>query len=515
MARSGQASGSVHGFSGGLPCLAVPDVAQAVGYYQRFLGFRLVGTAADPPAAVVERDGSALLLRRREPGEPGRSPGDRDHPQWDAVVAVLDFDATLADLAVRAVSLQSPVVAHPLLGRTFTIEDRFGNLLCVAQAPDRPGAALRRRARQAGLRLRSARFARAALAELRPHQERFRRFYATLADQRDAFYMFFTGGLLHWAVKAASYVPPEINLVYLGAELSPEELDWISANVDRPFHYIDLSINDWPVWDFLLQTSETNFGWLDIDCLVLNPAIFGELTTLTPDTAMNCTWSYDSGYGFPFANTYLAFVNVDAVRAVRARGLPVWGRPHDWLGGDRSEQAGKRCFYRVPTEREARAMLRVAPPDPRGRPTPPGSMTFFDTTTVFQILAREAGYGANLVRCLDSPMLAAVAPGGQPSVRPAEMSDELIHVGGISYYREHFHDPAVRTLYLAADHLTLTENDTLPHRYTRLRESVAGELRAFGIDPLSSPAILRQYLCGIGGMSDVGADRVLSRAVLG
>ena len=494
---------------GGMPCLSVPDVDSAVGYYERFLGFQVVDRIADPPAAVVERDGSAILLRRTEPGEPPRNPGDREYPAWDAVVPVLDFDLTFEDLAVRAVSLQSPVVEHPLLGRTFTIEDRFGHLLCFTQAPDRIGAGARRAARSARLRLRSARFARAATAELRPHLDEFRAFYSRLEDKRDVFYTFFTGGLLHWALKAASFVPPDVNLVFLGAELSTEEREWIATNVDRPFHYIDLPVNDWPVWDFLLSASDENFGWLDIDCFVLDPGVFHDLAKVSPDTAMNCTWSYDSGYGFRFANTYLAFVNAAAVRALRSRGLPVWARPHDWLGGDRSEQAGKRCFYRIPSARERRVMLQVAPADARGRPRPPGAMPFFDTMTVFQILAQSLGFGANLVRDLDSPMLSAVKPGEQPSVAPADMSDELIHVGGISYYREHFHDPAVRTLYLAADYTTLTATENLPSRYQELREAVAAELRAFGVEPEASGEILHRYLCDVGGLSPAAADKAV------
>ncbi|MGH3994452.1 MAG: VOC family protein, partial [Pseudonocardiaceae bacterium] len=263
------------------------DVDSAVGYYERFLGFRVRERIADPPAAVVERDGSAIMFRRREPNEPARSPGDREYPAWDAIVPVLDFDLTFEDLAVRAVSLQSPVVEHPLLGRTFTIEDRFGYLLCFAQAPGQAGAAIRRRANSARLRLRSARFARAATAELRPQLEEFKAFYARLEDKRDVFYTFFTGGLLHWALKAASFVPADVNLVFLGAELSAEEREWIAANVDRPFHYIDLPVNDWPVWDFLLEASDTNFGWLDIDCFVLIPDVFRDLAKVPPVVALN------------------------------------------------------------------------------------------------------------------------------------------------------------------------------------------------------------------------------------
>ncbi|MGH3995524.1 MAG: hypothetical protein ACRDSN_24040, partial [Pseudonocardiaceae bacterium] len=110
---------------------------------------------------------------------------------------------------------------------------------------------------------------------------------------------------------------------------------------------------------------------------------------------------------------------------------------------------------------------------------------------------------------LDSPMLSAVKPGEQPSVDPADMSDELIHVGGISYYREHFHDPAVRTLYLAADYTTLTATANLPSRYRELQRVIEDELRAFGVEPESSGEILHRFLCGVGGLSPAAADKAV------
>lgn len=503
-------SRSPRALRGSVPSLAVEDVEAAVAYYERFLGFRLVSLAGDPPSALVQRDDSAVLLRPRHATDAHRNPGDREHPAWDAVIPVRDFVATLEDLSVRAVSIQSPVIEHPVLGQTVTIEDRFGNLLCISQADAGLDARLRRRVAATRSRWRSARFEREAVAELAPHLEAFRAFYNRLDDRRDVFYMFFTGGLLHWAAKAASFVPPEVNLVLLGAELSDEEKEWATTRSGRPFHHIDLPVNDWPVWDFLLTTSDENFGWIDIDCFVLNESVFAELADIAPDVAVNCTWSYDTGFGFPIANTYLAFVNVAAVRAMRAHGLPIWARPHDWLGGDRSEQAGKRCFYRVPTAKEVAVLRRVASSDSRGRPRPPGSMNFFDTLSVFQLEAQALGFRAHLVRELDSPMLGPVGADGKPSVAPAEMSDELIHVGGISYYREHFHDPAVRMLYLAADYTTVAATSGLPAAYRQFADELARELRDLGVAPESAGDILTGYLCGQGGMSDSAAAATLA-----
>jgi catechol 2,3-dioxygenase-like lactoylglutathione lyase family enzyme len=492
----------VRAASRSLPCLAVPDVGPALEYYERHLGFRLVRSAGEPPSALVTRDGASVVLRRRGEADPPRADTIRHDPGFDVVLSVPDLDATFEDLSVQGNAVRSPPAPHPLLGRAFTVQDRYGHLIAFSQAPRTPLSVLRRHVREGVSGVRAARFNRAALAELDVERRRFAAFYEDLDDKRDIFYMFFTGGLVHWAAKAASYVPPSVNLVVIGSNLSAEERSWVTDHLRRPFHHIDLHVNDWPVWDFLLQTNRFGFGWLDIDCLVLEPGIFTELADVPAAASVNHLWSYDSGFGFRVANTYLLFVNVAAVAALRAAGIPVWGRPHDWHGGDRSAQAGKKCHYRVPGRLERRTLLRVVPPDDRGRPRPPGSHAFFDTMSVFQILARTRGFTARPVRDLRNPMLDGVAAGERPSLEPQGMSDELIHVGGISYYQEFFHDPAVRTRYLAADHLVLREwAQRMPDPYRHRLAAVEAELRGHGVEPDAAAAALRDYLGDVGGLS--------------
>jgi hypothetical protein len=495
----------------GLPCLPVDDIPTAVAHYERFLGFETIGHAGDGRAAIVRRDGASILLRERDASDPSRLGEERRLHAWDAVLTASDLDAAFEDLSVRGVSVRSPVMPHPFLGRTFSINDRYGNVLSFVQAPLGPVAAARRRVGQFQARRRSARFFREAVADLQPHLDAFRAFYEQLDNKRDIFYMFFTGGLMHWAVKAASFVPPEVNLVLLGSNLSEAEREWLAKNLPRPLHHIDVHTNDWAVWDFLFDVNRYSFGWLDIDCLVLNGDVFDDLTVLPADASVNCLWSYDSGFDFRVANTYMVFVNAEAIRDLRGRGIPVWARPHDWHGGDRSAQAGKRCFYRIPTRREARTMLQVVPPDDKGRPRPPGSHAFFDTLSIYQILARSIGYRTNQVRDLDNPMLGPVEPGELPAPQPQGMSDELIHVGGISYYHAHFREPATRVRYLAADYVTLAAlAPHLPPEYGDQLHSVGEELRSFGVEPESAADALRDFLQHVGGLSPAGAERALS-----
>jgi hypothetical protein len=501
---------SFPGTTGGIACLPVADVTAALESYQRHFGFSVVSTDTDGSAATLRRGGSTVLLRRADPTEEARGALERDAEAWDAVIRLADFDAAFEELSVRGVLLRRPVEPHPLLERTFVIDDRFGNLLCFCPAPASTRSALTQRLEAARARWQAERFVRAAVTELRPHRAAFQDFYERLDNKRAIFYMFFTGGLLHWAVKAERYVPADVNLVLIGSGLSSEEQAWIRTELNRPFHHVDLPVNDWPVWDFLLTTNRESFGWLDIDCLVLNPDLFHELPNLPADASVNAVWSYDSGYGVRIANTYFVFVNVAAIRALRARGLPVWARPHDWRGGDRSEDGGVRCFYRIPSRRERRLMAQVATLDANGRPDAPGSRSFFDTLSIYQILAHASGFRTNRVRNLENPMLGPVDPGQPPELRPQDMSDEVIHVGGISYYDEHFHNPDVRIRYLEADFLTLQAlAPRLPARYARRRDEVAEELRAHGVDPANAAADLREYLQTAGGLSALAADRVL------
>ena len=85
--------------------------------------------------------------------------------------------------------------------------------------------------------------------------------------------MFFTERLLHWVVNAERHVPRDVNLVLIGSALPDEEQRWLRENLDRPFHNIRLGVDDNTTWEFLFATNRQNFGYLDIDCFVLQPKV--------------------------------------------------------------------------------------------------------------------------------------------------------------------------------------------------------------------------------------------------
>ena len=113
----------------------------------------------------------------------------------------------------------------------------------------------------------SYRFGRAAFqlynfVRLYPHRAAFGRFYEGLDDKRDIFYMAFSSNLLHWVKLTTSFIPDRVNLVLVGWDLSADEIEWVKANVNRPFHHIPLAIDDKTVWEFLFEFNRYNFGWV-------------------------------------------------------------------------------------------------------------------------------------------------------------------------------------------------------------------------------------------------------------
>ncbi len=299
--------------------------------------------------------------------------------------------------------------------------------------------------------------------------------------------MFFTSGLLHWVRQSLRLVPPDINVVLLGSALAPEELDW-ARSFARPFHSIELDVDDKTVWEFLFATNRYNFGWLDIDCFVLNPALFYEMVRLAPDSLGNCVFSFASGRDVDVLLTYFLFLNVEAIRAVTAR-VPVSPCTYTY----HRSRAGRKAAYafaKVLTPEILEILARVIPLDEEGKPHFFSETRYFDTLQVYQVVAQVLGYKLHKVRSL------SWAP-----------SEEAVHIGKASYYRKRWNDPdspQKREAYarlLQTEYLLLTgAGEELPVRYSELRDELARELAERGLS--GEPEEILQNLQGIA--SDVG-----------
>jgi len=496
----------------GVPCLVVDDLPTALRYYRDSLGWHMYGYQPDfapgRSVALVRGHGVTLALRQTGPDD-ATEPAAGPH----AVVLVHVPRRVRYRLDDRGAHLQGLDGLGPNWTDSFGVTDNCGNLIAIGPLPGRVAALDRLVTGPLDDLARRYSERRRARAEA-PHLAAFRAFYNGLASKRDIVYLFFSGRLLHWVVKAASYVPADVNLVLLGSDLPADEVAWLREHVDRPFHHVELRIDDQIAWEFLFTVNRHSFGWLDSDCLVLDDRVWSALTDLDPRTSMNCVWSWDSGYGFPLANTFLLFVNVAAIRAVRAANLGAspYSYDYDWQN---LQVPGRRCYSRRPARRHLDALRGLVPLDPdSGRPATPHGMPYFDTMVMFQLLARSRGYPINRVRELEAF--------GHLRGRPVqdESSDELLHVGGVSKadplagFTGFFHDPATRLRYLIAESVVLAEvADRLPEYYRDRRERVTAALAEQGLSPTAAVELIRAEMVEQRGMSLRGVDAVLGRRV--
>jgi hypothetical protein len=482
----------------------VRELTEATEYYGRVLGF--VGAVPiGTTSALVRGHGVALHLQEAPDGD-GEVRVDRAGP--DAVILVDHPERVRRRWDDAGASMLEPQDCPWPGGHLFGARDPDGNILTVAPAGGM-SAALRRQVYGRIDDLTIRRHERMRAREEAPHLAGFREFYESLPDKQNIFYLFFSGRLLQWVARCASFVPAEVNLVLLGSDLPEEEQAWVRDHLNRPFHHVPLRIDDQIAWDFLFTVNRHNFGWIDSDCMVLDDRLFADLADLAPDTSMNCVWSWDGGYGFPLANTFLLFLGADAVARVRERGIAASPYAHDYRWQN-LQVPGRRCYARRPTRGQLRMLRGLVPPDGSGRAVTPQGMAYFDTMVMYQLLARACGLPVRQVRALEGF--------GHLRGRPVqdESSDELLHVGGISKADAleetpaYFRDPQVKLLYLIAESVLLGRlADRLPPFYERRRRDVVTALGASGLTPAGGEQLLRDHLTQVRGMSDGAVNLVL------
>ena len=287
----------------------------------------------------------------------------------------------------------------------------------------------------------------------REHLEEFQRFYQALEDKDDILYVFFTSNLLHWCLKTVGLVPSEVNLVLLGCDLTSEEQAWIRANVPRPFHHVRERVDDKTVWEFLFRTNQRNFGWLDVDCMVTNPALFAEMRAIPDDAAINCLWSYMGLGDLWILSTHFLFLNARVIAEMRRQGLPASPCTFNYEGtafgreeGAMSGRLRKLAVSRLPTRAQVKLLEGILPFDNRGRPAYPSLVSgypCFDTLVMFQLTAHALGFRLNRVRELNGLY------DGSPDLYFADHDfRELVHPGAVSWYRQLVDDPQARARYL-------------------------------------------------------------------
>nr|AGS49682.1 hypothetical protein [uncultured bacterium esnapd14] len=509
----------------GIPCLVVDDLTTGVDYYRDIVGFDVVFKIdTETTRMALLRGYNAGLLLQESAGRvrPAGPPVPMAGP-WDAALLVSDLESMLDRLrSAGADVLGDPVSAFG--SRFAEFVDCAGNVVCLGEGTGaligvttpvsgrRWWPALRGSVLDQAARLRSALRIRTAVVRRREDVRELQRFYRSLPEQRDVYYMFFTSGLLHWVAAAEAHVPPDTNLVLLGSALTDAEQAWIAANLRRPFHHVRTRLDDIAAWQYLFEVNRHNFGWLDIDCFVLNPEIFTELAAVPPQASMTCGWSMASDFGFPVAGTHLLFVNLAAIEAVRSAGVDADPGTFDWTGCARPlPQLG---FNRVPNGRTRRLLRQVLPDDGSGR-LRFLSGGFYDTLMVYQVLARALGYPVHPIRALARRCTLPVdVDSTDPAHWPEDVSNELFHLCGISYYRRFADNPGIHALYLGAelvmlDNLFAYSATEPPELYTGERDRITAELTAYGYTAAEARQRFRRHLVDARGLTEATADRVL------
>ncbi len=343
----------------------------------------------------------------------------------------------------------------------------------------------------------------------RSHRQAFAAFLAGPGDRPGAFYVFFTGGLLHYLVRSLELVPADVEVVLIGSALAPEEVSWIEANLARPFHHVPLRIDDNLALELVFGASRHDFGWMHIDTFVLNPGLFREMASIAPDVAINCIWTTGSAGSLVIPHSAFIFVNHQAVEAVRRDGLPASPRSYDFRGGSVGRYCGYPAFSKVPGGREVRALRRLVPSGRDRLPVYPSGSSYYPLLAVFQLTAYGLGFRQHQVRTLVRSSAAA----------SDQFSDEILHVNGVATYREIYRLygekdkslPLVQhyPLLLQLDYALLdTVADRLPEAYRSLRQELKGDLARLGLSAAAAASNVRGFM-GQMGLSAKTCDTIL------
>ena len=210
------------------------------------------------------------------------------------------------------------------------------------------------------------------------NRSNFYSLYHSLPDKENIFYVFIKSGLLMYLKCAFEPVPNHINLVILTSGLSEGEKEWVSGCGRPYYHFPDgEDLDDRDVWELLFEINDYSFGWLDADCYVINPEIFGRIGNIAKDTAIQGFWGYTCWNGFSFINTYLSYINIDAVKETGIK-------PGIYLYKKNPSLVRKQNI--IPPE-----LIRVLSDSvPIG--LIPSGEEYFDTLYMFQMVSKIKGY---------------------------------------------------------------------------------------------------------------------------
>jgi dTDP-dihydrostreptose-streptidine-6-phosphate dihydrostreptosyltransferase len=147
----------------------------------------------------------------------------------------------------------------------------------------------------------------------------FRRFYAQHCDQPGVFFTFCGPGLLHVLAAHARTLPRDFPVAYIFSALRPDEISWVERNITAPWLNIPLKVDDKTIWEFLFKTCRHPFGWLDVDCFLLDLSLIRELTYGERSVLSGPMIRRP----LPLIRTPLVYCRPELMNLVRVKGEPV------------------------------------------------------------------------------------------------------------------------------------------------------------------------------------------------
>ncbi len=262
---------------------------------------------------------------------------------------------------------------------------------------------------------------------LGPIVEDFRRFYdehVEATPEDPPVYCFFTRGLVHWAVKMQEFYPAHRNLVLIGGDLTAEEIAWLRRRGDRPLFNIERPADDKVAWELLFAVNRTDFGWIDVDCLLLDEALLDEMADLPDDAALNTLWSFTAvreGVVAPYP--HFVFVHHAVLHGEAMAELGLGPATYRYEPGD--DHLGRQVrwgAHRVLDDAQAAAIDRVLGAPWREREEPYfNERPFFEPLQAYALAAQDRGFRVNEVRRLGDRR------------DEDHWSEQIIHASSIAY----------------------------------------------------------------------------------
>lgn len=145
--------------------------------------------------------------------------------------------------------------------------------------------------------------------------QQFNKYYKSLSNKKDIFYIYFTSGMLMFLAEALCYLPSCSNIVLLASDLEEDEVEYIKRKCLCEFYYFgNHNMDDREVWHILFEVNQNHFGWIDVDCFVNNNQALNTISKISFDTAINGYSSILAWENVYVLRTYFIFINIDIAK---------------------------------------------------------------------------------------------------------------------------------------------------------------------------------------------------------